>query len=183
MEKPAAVSWVRRILRWGFVDSEEEKLYEYYTNLQKEGAVPRMLLIGTLLQIFATFVPGDRGLTYSYTSVMVGLVCNCLLSALHSKYRPGRNAFAHITLLALWAQLLVTASRRVGDSYNELLGWAIVIQYFTASALPFHPTTQIFYNAMSLIAYIFVMYYNALMACENYFDLDFSHQVHSISDV
>lgn len=168
--------WVRCMLRWGFIDSEEERLYASYIQRQKERAVPRMLAIGILLQLFAILVPGERDLSFAYGSVIIGIACNTLLAGLYALYRPVRTLLAHITVVALWAQLLVGASRRIGDSYNELLGWAAIVQYFTAAALPFHPMIQTFYNLVSFIAYIFVQYYNAL-TCETYVTLDFTYQV------
>ncbi|XP_026322026.1 adenylate cyclase type 3-like isoform X2 [Hyposmocoma kahamanoa] len=176
MEKAAGdTPWLRCILRWGFIDSEEERLYASYTQRQKERAVPRMLAIGILLQLFAVLVPGERDLSFAYGSVIIGIACNTLLAGLYALYRPVRTLLAHVTVVVLWAQLLVGASRRIGDSYNELLGWAAIVQYFTAAALPFHPMIQIFYNLVSFIAYIFVQYYNAL-TCETYVTLDFTYQ-------
>lgn len=177
MEKaPGDTPWVNCILRWGFIDSEEERLYTSYTKRQKERAVLRMLAIGILLQVFVIFVPGERDLGFAYGSVVIGIVSNTFLAGLYAFYRPVRAILAHVTVVVLWAQVLVGASRRIGDSYNELLGWAVVVQYFTAAALPFHPAIQLFYNLVSFVAYISVQYYNA-WTCEKYITLDFSHQV------
>lgn len=179
MEKAAGETpWLRCALRWGFIDSEEERLYASYTQRQKERAVPRMLAIGILLQVFAVLVPGERDLSFAYGSVMAGILFNSLLAGVYAFCRPLRTVLAHVTVVVLWAQLLVGASRRIGDSYNELLGWASIVQYYTAAALPFHPMIQIFYNLVAFVAYIFVQYYNAL-TCETYVTLDFSYQVHT----
>lgn len=185
MEKAARdMPWMRCAVRLRFKDSEEETLFVSYNQRQKERAVPRMLAIGILLQVFAILVPGERDLSFAYGSVIIGIACNTLLVGLYAFYRNMRTLLAHIAVVVIWAQLLVGTSRRIGDSYNELLGWAVVVQYFTTAALPFHPMTLIFYNLVSFIAYIFVQYYNAL-TCEAYITLDFFFQVttNSISTV
>ncbi|KAG6446245.1 adenylate cyclase type 3 [Manduca sexta] len=160
---------------WGFSDLEEEKLYSAYTQQQRHRAVPRLLAAGVLFQSFAIIVPGERDLYFAYASVAIALLANLSLAMLYACTRRSRNALTHIVWLVLWAQLLVSASRRLGDSYNELLGWAVILQYFTLATLPFHYLLLMFYSALSLSAYLLVQYYNALTAESRLAD-DFHYQ-------
>lgn len=146
---------------WGFTDIEEEKLYSAYTQRQRQRAVPRLLAIGALLQAFAAIVPGERDLSFAYASIAIALVANLILAAVYLFVRSARTLLNHIAWLVLWTQLLVSASRRLGDSYNELLGWAVVLQYFTLATLPLHHVLLILYSAISFCAYLLVQYYNA----------------------
>ncbi|XP_028040911.1 adenylate cyclase type 8 isoform X2 [Bombyx mandarina] len=149
---------------WGFTDLEEEKLYSAYIQRQRQRAVPRLLAIGVLIQVFAVLVPGERDLSVAYCSVVIALLLNLLVAAAYICIRKARPALTHITWLALWLQLLFSTSRRLGDSYNELLGWAVVVQYFTLATMPFHYLLMVFYSAVSLSTYLLVQYYNALTA-------------------
>ncbi|XP_041973384.1 adenylate cyclase type 3 [Aricia agestis] len=154
--------WVCLLPPWRFSDQSDEKLYLAYSTQQRQRAVLRLLGVGVLLQIFAALVPGERDLLFAYTSVAVGLMVNLLLAVVYALIRRARLALNHIAWVALWAQLLVSASRRLGDSYNELLGWAVVLQYCTLATLPFHCMTLIFYSSVSFVAYLLVQYYNAV---------------------
>ncbi|XP_049865380.1 adenylate cyclase type 8 isoform X2 [Pectinophora gossypiella] len=153
--------WICLVPPWGFTDLEEEQLYSAYTQRQRQRAVPRLLVAGALLQIFAAIVPGERDLRFAYTSVVIGLLTNLILAVLYAFIRPARPVLNHVAWMALWTQLLVSASRRLGDSYNELLGWAVVLQYFTLATLPFHHLLLMFYSTTSFSAYLLVQYYNA----------------------
>lgn len=147
---------------WGFSLRQEEKLYLEYTKRQKQRAIPRLLVIGVLIQAFAVLVPGERDLFFAYSSVVIALFTNLTLAALYGCVRRARTIISHLAWFVLWAQILVSASRRLGDSYNELLGWAVVLQYFTLAALPFQCVLLITYTVLSFAAYLFVQYYNAL---------------------
>lgn len=146
---------------WGFKDIEEEKLYSAYTQQQRQKAVPHLLAIGVLLQAFAVVVPGERDLGFAYLSIIVALLANLTLGVVYSCIRPARPILNHIAWLVLWMQLLVSGSRRLGDSYNELLGWAVVLQYFTLATLPLHYIVLIVYSALSFSAYLQIQFYNA----------------------
>ncbi|XP_063358545.1 adenylate cyclase type 8 [Cydia amplana] len=167
--------WVCLVPPWGFTDLKEEELYTAYTQRQRQRAVPRLLAAGVLLQAFAALVPGERDLSFAYTSVALALLLNLALALVYITIRPARLALNHIAWLALWIQLLVSASRRLGDSYNELLGWAVVLQYFTLAALPFHYLLLILYSTISFTAYLLVQYYSAIIT-ENKLPDDFSLQ-------
>lgn len=153
--------WVCLVPPWGFPDREEEKLYSAYTARQRQRAVPRLLATGALLQAFAALVPGERDLAFAYASVALALLADLLLACLYVCVRPARAALNHLAWLVLWTQLLVSASRRLGDSYNELLGWAVVLQYFTLATLPLHHVLLILYSTLSFCGYLLVQYYNA----------------------
>ncbi|KAM3959069.1 adenylate cyclase 3 [Aphomia sociella] len=153
--------WVCLVPPWGFKDREEEKLYTAYTNRQRQRAIPRLLITGILLQAFAVIVPGERDLFFAYTSVAISLFANLTLATVYACIRSVRPVLNHVAWLVLWIQLLISVSRRLGDSYNELLGWAIVLQYFTLATLPFHYIVLIFYSVISFTAYLLVQYYNA----------------------
>ncbi|XP_053602923.1 adenylate cyclase type 8-like isoform X2 [Plodia interpunctella] len=153
--------WTYLVPPWGFKDREEEKLYSAYTQRQRQRAIPRLLLAGVLLQLFALLVPGERDVLFAYTSVAIALFLNLILASMYICIRTARPALIHIAWLVLWAQLLVSVSRRLGDSYNELLGWAVVLQYFTLAILPFHYLLLILYSILSFSAYLLVQYYNA----------------------
>ncbi|XP_060802220.1 adenylate cyclase type 3 isoform X2 [Amyelois transitella] len=167
--------WTFLVPPWGFTDREEEKLYSAYTQRQRQRAIPRLLLTGVLLQLFATVVPGERDLLFAYTSVAIALFLNLTLASVYICVRFARPALIHIAWLVLWAQLLVSVSRRLGDSYNELLGWAVVLQYFTLATLPFHYLLLILYSTLSFSAYLLVQYYNASTS-ESRLAEDFSYQ-------
>ncbi|XP_063838835.1 adenylate cyclase type 3 [Ostrinia nubilalis] len=161
---------------WAFEDVEEEQLYSAYTHRQRQRAVLRLLAIGALLQIFAIIVPGERDLLFAYSSVVISLLINLVLATAYACIRPARSALTHIAWLVVWMQLLISASRRLGDSYNELLGWAFVIQYFTITTMPFHHFILMVYTCLSLTAYLMVQYYNASTA-ESRFAEDFPNQL------
>ncbi|XP_075992192.1 adenylate cyclase 3 [Anticarsia gemmatalis] len=146
---------------WGFTDIGEEKLYSAYTQQQRQKAVPHLLAIGMLLQAFAIVVPGERDLLFAYVSVMVASFANLTLGVVYTYVRAARPILNHVAWLVLWIQLLVSGSRRLGDSYNELLGWAVVLQYFTLATLPLHYLLLILYSTLSFCAYLQVQYYNA----------------------
>lgn len=168
--------WICLVPPWGFTDLEEEKLYTAYTQRQRHRAVPRLLATGALLQAFAAVVPGERDLRFAYTSVIMAMLTNLTLAAVYAFVRRVRPILNHIAWLALWVQLLVSASRRLGDSYNELLGWAVVLQYFTLATLPFHHLLLTFYSTASFAAYLLVQYYNA-SSSESRLPDDFYFQV------
>lgn len=179
MEERTLSAWSR--LRygappWGFADVEDERLYRAYTRRQRQRAVPRLLAAGALLQLWASLVPGERDLRTAYACTATALALNILLLALHCFVRRARPFLSHITWLVLWLQLLISASRRVGDSYNELLGWAVVFQYLTLAALPFHYLLLVLYSALSLVAYLLVQYYN-VSKTESRLPDDFTYQV------
>ncbi|CAG9566993.1 unnamed protein product [Danaus chrysippus] len=146
---------------WRFSDLSDEKLYLAYTQQQRQRAVLRLILTGVLFQVFASLVPGERDLHFAYKSVAISLVLNLILAVIYALYRKARTALNHIAWITLWVQLLVSTSRRLGDSYNELLGWAVVLQYFTLATLPFHYILLILYSTLSLTAYLLIQYYNA----------------------
>lgn len=168
--------WQCLVPAWGFKDIEDEKLYCAYTQRQRQRAVPRLLAIGALLQAFAAIVPGERDLSFAYASVAVALVANIILAAVYVCVRPARQVLNHVAWLVLWAQLLVSASRRLGDSYNELLGWAVLLQYFTLANLPLHHLILVVYSSISLFGYLFVQLYNAEISESRLAD-DFFFQV------
>lgn len=165
---------------WGFSLRQEEKLYLEYTKRQKQRAVPRLLAIGVLIQAFAALVPGERDLFFAYSSVIIALFANLTLAALYGCVRGARTAISHAAWIVLWAQLLVGASRRLGDSYNELLGWAVVLQYFTLAALPFQCFLMIIYSILSFTAFLLIQYYNA-SSSESRLPEDFVYQVSNIN--
>ncbi|XP_045542836.1 adenylate cyclase type 3 [Papilio machaon] len=154
--------WVCLVPPWGFTDLSEEKLYLAYTERQREGAVLRLLAIGLLFQIFAAIVPGESNLYFAYTFVGIALLVNIILVVVYALVRRARYLLNHIAWLVIWAQLLISVSRRIGDSYNELLGWAVVLQYFTVATLPFHYVVLLLYSLLSLSGYILVQYYLAI---------------------
>lgn len=153
--------WISLVPPWGFTDIEEERLYSAYTQRQRQRAIPRLLAIGVLLQAFAVVVPGERDLFFTYASVAIALLTNTTLAVIYACARRIRPVLTHIAWLVLWAQLLVSASRRLGDSYNELLGWAVVLQYFTLATMPFHYMFLAAYSLLSFTSYLVVQYYNA----------------------
>ncbi|KAJ0181781.1 hypothetical protein K1T71_002503 [Dendrolimus kikuchii] len=153
--------WINLVPPWGFTDVEEEKLYSAYTQRQRQRAIPRLLAIGILLQAFALIVPGERDLFFTYASVATSLLINLTLAAAYACVRRMRPVLTHMVWLVLWGQLLISASRRLGDSYNELLGWAVVFQYFTLATMPFHYLLLTAYSLLSFTAYLVVQYYNA----------------------
>ncbi|CAG4968046.1 unnamed protein product [Colias eurytheme] len=146
---------------WRFVDLSDEKLYLAYTQRQRQGAVLRWIALGLLLQIFIALVPGESNLEFAYASVVIAILINVSLAIVYALIRRARPALNHIAWFVLWVQLLISASRRVGDSYNELLGWAIVLQYFTLTTLPFHHLLLTVYSTISFSAYLLIQYYNA----------------------
>ncbi|OWR44922.1 putative Adenylate cyclase type [Danaus plexippus plexippus] len=146
---------------WRFSDLSDEKLYLAYTQQQRQRAVLRLIITGVLFQVFASLVPGERDLHFAYKSVAISLVLNLILAVIYALFRKARTALNHIAWITLWVQLLVSTSRRLGDSYNELLGWAVVLQYFTLATLPFHYILLILYSTLSLTAYLLIQYYNA----------------------
>ncbi|XP_047516260.1 adenylate cyclase type 3 isoform X1 [Pieris napi] len=146
---------------WSFEDPSDEKLYLAYTQRQRQGAVLRWISLGILLQIFIALVPGEANLKFAYASVVIGTVLNLSLVIVYAVLPKVRPLLNHIAWLVLWIQLLVSTSRRVGDSYNELLGWAIVLQYFTLTTLPFHHLLLIVYSVISFTAFLLVQSYNA----------------------
>lgn len=169
--------WVCLVPPWGFTDLEDETLYSAYTQRQRQRAVPRLLATGALLQAFAALVPGERDLGFAYSSVMLAIVTNVILAGIYYFVRHARPVLNHIAWLVLWIQLLVSASRRLGDSYNELLGWAVILQYFTLATLPFHHLLLVIYSTVSFSAYLLVQYYNASTS-ESRLPDDFCYQVY-----
>nr|XP_026487706.1 adenylate cyclase type 8 [Vanessa tameamea]XP_026487708.1 adenylate cyclase type 8 [Vanessa tameamea]XP_026487709.1 adenylate cyclase type 8 [Vanessa tameamea] len=156
--------WFCFVPPWRFSDLSEEKLYLAYTQRQRQRAILRLLAIGVLFQTFAALVPGERDLHFAYALMAVALIVNLLLTAIYAFISRARSALNHVAWFVLWMQLLVSASRRLGDSYNELLGWAVVLQYFTLATLPFHFMLLIIYSILSFAAYLAVQYYNASTA-------------------
>ncbi|CAH0603211.1 unnamed protein product [Chrysodeixis includens] len=153
--------WISLIPPWGFPDVEDEILYCAYTHRQRQRAVVRLLAVGVLLQAFAAVVPGERDLAFAYASIAVAMVANIILAAVYVCVRPARTILNHVAWLVLWIQLLVHSSRRLGDAYNELLGWAVVLQYFTLATLPLHHAVLALYSTLSFIAYLLVQTYSA----------------------
>lgn len=172
--------WVCLVPPWRFTDLSEEKLYLAYTERQRQRAVLRLLGTGVLFQMFVAIVPGESNLYFAYASVCIGLVINLTLVALYAFLRRARYGLNHVAWFAIWAQLLVSVSRRIGDSYNELLGWAVVFQYFTIATLPFHYAVLLLYSIVSLTAYLLLQYLLALTT-ENRPPVDFFSQVRCIS--
>lgn len=168
--------WICLVPPWRFSDLSEEKLYLAYTQRQRQRAVLRLIATGVLFQVFAALVPGERDLHFAYASVAVALIVNLILAATYAFIFRARTVLNHIAWFVMWIQLLVSASRRLGDSYNELLGWAVILQYFTIATLPFHYVILIIYSTLSLIGYLTVQYYNASTA-ESRFADDFYLQV------
>lgn len=144
---------------WSFQDTADEKLYLAYTQRQRQGAVLRWILLGMLLQIFVVLVPGETNLKFAYASVVIATLWNMSLALTYAFLPKVRPLLNHVAWLVLWVQLLVSTSRRIGDSYNELLGWALVLQYFTLTSLPFHHLFLIVYSVISFTAYLLVQYY------------------------
>ncbi|XP_052747174.1 adenylate cyclase type 3 [Bicyclus anynana] len=169
--------WICFVPPWRFSDLSEEKLYLAYTQCQRQCAVLRLLFTGILFQIFAALVPGERDLHFAYTSVAVSLIVNLSLATIYAFIHRARSSLNHVTWFVLWTQLLVSSSRRLGDSYNELLGWAFVLQYFTLATLPFHYMILILYSTLSFVAYLLVQYYNASTAESRLADDFFLQQI------
>ncbi|XP_068621362.1 adenylate cyclase type 3 [Battus philenor] len=154
--------WVCLVSPWNFTDLSEEKLYLAYTESQRQRAVLRLLATGILFQIFALIVPGESNLYFAYVSIGIALLINFSLVAIYATFPRARYALNHIAWFTIWAQLLGSTSRRIGDSYNELLGWAVIIQYFTVATLPFPFLVLLTYSTMSISAYLFVQQYVAI---------------------
>ncbi|KAL4704044.1 hypothetical protein ACJJTC_001966 [Scirpophaga incertulas] len=167
--------WACLVPPWGFKDLEEEKLYSAYMQRQRQRAVPRLLGTGVLLQAFAIVVPGERNLLFAYCSVAIALLINLTLGVVYISIRSARPALNHIAWLVVWAQLLIGVSRRLGDSYNELLGWAFVLQYFTLATMPFNYLILCLYGVVSFTAYLLIQYYNASTS-ESRLTEDFPYQ-------
>ncbi|XP_013181061.1 PREDICTED: adenylate cyclase type 3 [Papilio xuthus] len=167
--------WVCLLPPWRFTDISEEKLYLAYTERQRQRAVLRLLATGLLFQIFAAIVPGESNLYFAYTFVGIAFLVNVVLLAMYAFVRRARYVMNHIAWLFIWAQLLISVSRRIGDSYNELLGWAVVVQFFTVAMLPFHYVILLLYSLLSLSGYLFVQYYLAITT-ENRLPEDFFGQ-------
>ncbi|VVC92950.1 unnamed protein product [Leptidea sinapis] len=166
MEKLANNSskpWKCFVSPWRFKDPSDEKLYSAYTQRQREGAILRWISLGILLQIFVALVPGESNLDFAYGSVAIATVVNLSLLISYALVPRVRPVLNHVAWLAVWIQLLVSASRRIGDSYNELLGWALVLQYYTLTTLPLHHVLLILYSVISLLAYLLVQYSNSVI--------------------
>lgn len=168
--------WVCLVPPWRFTDLSEEKLYQAYTEWQRQRAVLRLLGTGLLFQIFAAIIPGESNLYFAYNSVLIGLTINVVLIVIYAIARRARYVLNHIAWLVIWAQLLMSVSRRTGDSYNELLGWAAVLQFFTIATLPFHYVILLLYSLLSLSGYLLVQYYLAITV-EKRLPEDFFNQV------
>lgn len=168
--------WVCLVPPWGFKDGEDEKLYSAYTQRQRQRAIPRWLAAGVLLQLFTMVVPGERDLFFAYTLALLAIAINVSLYLVYAfipHFRPIAN---HIAWVIVWIELLVSVSRRLGDSYNELLGWAVVLQYFTLATFPFHYVLLIVYSIISFSGYLYVQFYNACTS-ESRLAEDFCYQV------
>ncbi|KAJ2953569.1 hypothetical protein O0L34_g1172 [Tuta absoluta] len=174
-EKNDCSFWICLVPPWGFTDLEEEKLYTAYTRRQRERVIPRFVAAGIFLQAFVAVVPGERDLRFAYASVVIAILANLTLAAVYAFARHTRPVLTHVAWLLLWVQLLVSASRRLGDSYNELLGWAVVLQYYTLASLPFHHLILTVYSSISFFAYLLVQYYNAVTS-ESRLPDDFLYQ-------
>lgn len=161
---------------WRFADLEEEKLYLEYTQRLRQVAVLRLLATGMLFQLFTALVPGEREIHIAFGSAFIFLAVNSFLSLIYIIFDRARSTLKHVAWFVLWAHLIWSSSRRLGDSYNELLGWAVVLQYFTIATMPLHYMLLIFYSALSFTAYLLVQYYNASTAESRLAD-DFHLQV------
>ncbi|KOB76177.1 Adenylate cyclase, partial [Operophtera brumata] len=146
-----------------FTPRRDEKLFMEYTESQKQRAIPRLLVTGLILQLFTVIVPGELDFVFAYALTSTAVIANLTLLALHYYVRSKRSIISHLAWVVLWAQLLASALRRQGDAYDELLGWAALLQYLTLATLPFRALTLIIYSILSFSAYILVQYFNALM--------------------
>lgn len=146
-----------------FTTRRDQKLFLEYTKTQKQRAIPRLIATGLLLQLFTVFVPGEIDFVVAYALTLTAVIANLTLLALHYCVPSKRTFISHITWFVIWAQLLVSALRRLGDSFNELLGWAALLQYLTIATLPFSAPTLLLYTHLSMFAYIFVQYWSATM--------------------
>lgn len=169
------ITWILSTPPWSFRVMNEEILYATYVHGQRQRAVPRLLFAGILLQVFAIIVPGERNLLFAYSSVVIALLVNFTLAAAYLCIKPPPSIINHLTWFAVWGQLLVSVSRRLGDSYNELLGWAFMLQYFTLSTMPFNFSAIIIYGGLGYGGYLAVQYYNASTS-ENRLPEDFAYQ-------
>lgn len=177
-QRPQAKTYHFRIwfLPRYFTPRRDEKLFMEYTESQKQRAIPRLLVTGLILQLFTTIVPGELDFVFAYALTATAIVVNLTLLALNYYVKSKRTIISHLAWFVLWVQLLVSALRRQGDAYNELLGWAALLQYLTLATLPFRAFTLIIYSILSMSAYIIVQYLNALMF-ESRLPQDFLFQV------
>lgn len=144
-----------------FTTRRDEKLFLEYTQSQKQRAIPRFIITGLFLQFYSALVPGELNFAIAYALTASAIIVNVSLLLLHYCLPSKRIIISHVTWFAIWAQLLVSAGRRVGDAYNELLGWAALLQHLTLATLPFNAPTLIVYSLLSMSAYIFTQYLNA----------------------
>ncbi|CAH0404758.1 unnamed protein product [Chilo suppressalis] len=167
--------WACLLPPWGFQGVEEEQLYSAYMQRQRQRAVPRLLASGVLLQLFAVLVPGERNLMFAYSSVVISLLVNSTLAIVYVCNKSTRLALNHVAWFVVWGQFLLSVSRRLGDSYNELLGWAFMLQYFTLATMPFNYMLLLLYASISFFGYLAVQYYNA-SSSESQLPEDFIYQ-------
>ncbi|XP_037977179.2 adenylate cyclase type 3 [Plutella xylostella] len=146
---------------WGFAAERDERLYSMYTSRQRQRAVPRVLACGVLMHVWELLVPGTRDVPGAAASSLLELALVLVLLASHAAVGMGRRLVAHVAWLLLWMQVLSAAVVRAGDSYNEMLGWAVLLQYLTLAALPFHFMVLISYSVITLIGFVLCQYYNA----------------------
>lgn len=146
---------------WRFKDFEEEKLYIMYTVEQKQRIIPRMLAVAALLQAYSMIVPGERNLYFAYTYLLIAFLLNLILAAMYIWGRCRSLCMMYLTWFFLWLQVFISVGRRQGDSYNELLGWAVILQYFTIATFPLHYIVLISYSLMSATSYVVAQYYSA----------------------
>lgn len=184
MEKDTAVEsgmkWTRflkAVPPWGFADPRDEELYTTYTHRQRQRAVPRLLAVFTIFNFYVFLIPGETKYMVGLTTAAIGNTVNIILLIIFITLpESGKTIASHYTWLCVWVLLLFNVSRRVGDTYNELLGWAVVMQYLTIAALPFHYIVIIIYSVLSLVAYLVVQFINAIQS-ETSLPDDFLYQV------
>ncbi|XP_072936989.1 adenylate cyclase type 3-like [Epargyreus clarus] len=167
--------WMCLFPPWRFTDLSDEILYSAYTRRLQQRALLRLLITGIMMQAFTSFVPGERVLDYVFRPLFVEMLLNVVFLLLYFFAPNTRTPCTHIVWFVLWGHLIYSAARRVGDSYNEMLGWAVVFQYLTLATLPFHYILLIVYSVISSVSYILAQYYNA-MASEGRLPEDFVSQ-------
>lgn len=147
-------------LVWG-KGQPEELLYAAYTQRQKQRSVPWLLTAGILMQIYCLLVPRECNLLLSYILATVSLLLNVVLMIIYRYGRPMRPMLPYVVSLLLWLQVLASAAHRVGDAYDELLGWAIMFLYLALSSLPYSHFHQFLYSIMCIASYLVIQYINA----------------------
>lgn len=168
MEQPARTKRKYRFYSrffFGFFKNhrQDQKQFMEYTKSQKQRAIPRLIATGLVLQLFSALVPGEVDLFAAYGLTLTAVIANVTLLTSHYCLPSRRTLISHVTWFMIWLQLLASTLRRQGDTYNELLGWAALLQYLTMATLPFNPPTLLFYSHLSGIAYISTQFLNAAL--------------------